>query len=110
MFKITPLQKTLLASVFLLSLSSCAIFSGSETSGQYVDDTTITTKIKEAFIADPVVKASQIHVETMQGVVQLSGFTQSPKAEAKAVTLARQVSGVQSVKDNIVVGDGPQGY
>ena len=64
---------------------------------------TITTKVKEAFIADPQVKASQINVETMQGVVQLSGFVDLPKSEARAVELARQVRGVTSVKDNILI-------
>ena len=96
--------KTTLATLLLLSLGACSIFSGSESGGQYVDDTTITTKVKESFVADPQVQASQIHVETMHGVVQLSGFVQSPKSEARAVELARQTDGVRSVKDNIVIG------
>ena len=96
-------QRILVAAVFVLSLGACSVFQGSETSGQYVDDTTITSKVKESFVADSQISASQIHVETMQGVVQLSGFTPSAKSEARAVTLARQVNGVHSVKDNIVV-------
>jgi len=88
----------------MLCLSACSIFSGSETTGQYVDDATISTKVREAFVGDAQVSASQIHVETMQGVVQLSGFTASPKSEARAVELARQVDGVKSVKDDIAIG------
>ena len=79
------------------------MFQGRETTGQYVDDTTITSKVKESFVADKYVKASQVNVETMQGVVQLSGFVDSTSTEQRAVQLAQQVSGVKSVKDNITV-------
>jgi osmotically-inducible protein OsmY len=96
-------RNSILASIFVLSLASCAMFQGRETAGQYVDDATITTKVKDAFIADPVVKASQVSVETMQGVVQLSGFVDSSNSEQRAVQLAQQVKGVKSVKDDIIV-------
>jgi osmotically-inducible protein OsmY len=82
------------------------MFEGRETTGQYVDDTTITAKVKEAFVADPQVKAMQVNVETMQGVVQLSGFVDSPNIERRAVRLAGQVKGVKSVKDTIIVRAG----
>jgi osmotically-inducible protein OsmY len=98
------LSKALITSAFLLSLASCSMGS-QETTGQYVDDTTITSKVKEAFVADPTVSAAQVHVETMQGVVQLSGFSQSAKGEARAVQLARSVNGVKSVQDNIIVNN-----
>jgi osmotically-inducible protein OsmY len=101
--KFNTTRKSAIASIFFLLLASCSLFSGRETTGQYVDDSTITTKIKEAFVSDPQVKASQINVETMQGVVQLSGFVDSPKSEARAVELAHQVHGVTSVKDNILI-------
>ncbi len=68
----------------MLSLGACSMFEGRETTGQYVDDTTITAKVKEAFIADPVVKAMQVNVETMQGTVQLSGFVDSTRVRAKS--------------------------
>jgi len=97
------LGKALILPVLMLSLGACSLFEGRETTGQYVDDTTITAKVKEAFIADPVVKAMQVNVETMQGTVQLSGFVDSIRAEQRAVQLARQVKGVQDVKDTIVV-------
>jgi osmotically-inducible protein OsmY len=95
--------KTVCIAVLALSLGACSLFQGRETTGQYVDDTTITSKVKEAFIADKQVKATQVNVETMQGVVQLSGFVDSTASEQRAVQLAQQVSGVKSVKDNITV-------
>jgi len=103
MSRLREFSKTMILPVFILSLAACSMFEGRETAGQYVDDTTITTKVKEAFVADPQVKAMQVNVETMQGVVQLSGFVDSSSSEQRAVTLAGQVRGVKSVKDNIVV-------
>jgi len=86
-----------------LSLGACAMFSGRETTGQYVDDTTITTKVKAQIFDDPTLKVLQVNVETMKGVVQLSGFVDSKQSEARAVSIARQVKGVVSVKDDLVV-------
>lgn len=96
-------RKPILASLLLLSLASCAMFEGRETAGQYVDDATITSKVKSAFVADKKVKAMEINVETMQGVVQLSGFVDTPAADARAVQLANNVTGVKSVKDDIII-------
>ncbi|MDR3425538.1 MAG: BON domain-containing protein [Alphaproteobacteria bacterium] len=84
-------------------LASCAMFSGRETAGQYVDDSTITSKVKGDIFEDPALKILQINVETMQGVVQLSGFVDSQTSESKAVTIARHVQGVKSVKDDLIV-------
>lgn len=86
-----------------LSLVSCAMFSGRETTGQYVDDTTITTKVKAQIFDDPYLKVLQVNVETMKGVVQLSGFVDSKQSEDRAVSIARHVKGVVSVKDDLVV-------
>ena len=86
-----------------LTLGACSMFSGHETSGQYVDDTTITTKVKAQIFDDPTLKVLQVNVETMKGVVQLSGFVDSKQSGAKAVAIARQVRGVVSVKDDLVV-------
>lgn len=90
-------------SVLGLSLGACAMFSGRESSGQYVDDTTITTKVKAQIFDDPALKVLQVNVETMKGVVQLSGFVDSKQSEAKAVSIAQKVRGVVSVKDDLVV-------
>jgi osmotically-inducible protein OsmY len=107
MFDANFKKTSLITSILVLFLAACSIFSGQETTGQYVDDATITTKVKEALISDPQVHASQIHVETLQGTVQLSGFSDSAKSEARAVELTRQVRGVKSIKDNIIVRTPP---
>jgi hyperosmotically inducible periplasmic protein len=99
----SQLTKSLAAFALVALLASCAMFEGRETAGQYVDDTTITTKVKAEILGDPSLKVLQINVETMQGVVQLSGFVDSRQSENKAVDIAQRVSGVRSVKDNLVV-------
>src|ERR1700722_17434579 len=106
MFRSYRASKFLLLPVLFLSLGACSLFEGRETSGQYVDDSTITAKVKEAYVADPQVSSMQVNVETMQGVVQLSGFVSSKSMEQHAVQLAQQVNGVKSVKDNLIVKPG----
>jgi osmotically-inducible protein OsmY len=86
-----------------LSLASCAMFSGRESAGEYVDDATITSKVKANILGDKTLKVLEINVETMQGIVQLSGFVDSRKHETRAVEIANQVKGVKSVKDDLVV-------
>ena len=103
MFRSYRASKFLLLPVLFLSLGACSMFEGRETSGQYVDDSTITAKVKEAILADPQVSVMQVNVETMQGVVQLSGFVSSKTADQRALQLASKVQGVKAVKDNIVV-------
>ena len=88
---------------FTVLTASCAMFSGRETAGEYVDDTSITSKVKAEILGDKTLKVLQVNVETMQGVVQLSGFVDSTNSEYKAVDIARHVKGVSSVKDDLVV-------
>lgn len=95
-FMLVPVLVTLLA-------GGCAMFDGRESAGEYVDDATITSKVKADIVGEPTLKVLQINVETMQGIVQLSGFVDSAASEAKAVSLARHVHGVKSVKDDIVI-------
>jgi osmotically-inducible protein OsmY len=71
--------------------------------GSYVDDSTITTKVKAKFAEDKTVSAMAIQVETLKGTVQLSGFAKSLDEKVTAERLARSVSGVQDVKNDIVV-------
>lgn len=84
-------------------VSGCAVFSGQESAGAYVDDATITTRVKARYAKDPDVAATRISVETLNGVVQLSGFAASATEKTKAVSLAREVPGVKDVKDAIIV-------
>ncbi len=97
------LSKFLAFGVLAVCLGGCAMFDGRESPGEFVDDTTITSKVKSNIFGDPALKVLQINVETMQGVVQLSGFVDSRRSESKAVHLARQVDGVKSVKDDLIV-------
>ena len=79
----------------------CASTRTHEGTGEYVDDTVITTKVKAAILDEPTLKSAEINVETFKGVVQLSGFVSSQAAESKAVEVARTVGGVKSVKDDM---------
>jgi hyperosmotically inducible periplasmic protein len=83
--------------------TGCAITSGQSSAGQYVDDTTITARVKARYAKDEDVAATRINVETLKGVVQLSGFATSAAEKSKAVTLAREVPGVKDVRDDIIV-------
>ncbi|HJX58415.1 MAG TPA: BON domain-containing protein [Thiobacillus sp.] len=97
-------SKTLSAAFLAISLVSvvgCASTSKQEGTGQYIDDTVITAKVKAALIEDPLTKAIEINVETFKGVVQLSGFVISQAAADRAVALARGVAGVKSVKNDM---------
>jgi osmotically-inducible protein OsmY len=89
--------------VLFAALTACAPTKTSEGTGEYIDDSVITTKVKAAFAEDPTVKATQVQVETFKGTVQLSGFVDSPDQEHRAVELAKQVQGVQSVKNDMVL-------
>ena len=87
--------------VLLVSMLGCASTSKSEGTGEYVDDTVITTKVKAAIFNEPSLKVAQINVETFKGVVQLSGFVSSQADISKAVGIARGVGGVKSVRNDM---------
>ena len=90
-------------SLFSLTLLGCGATSTREGTGEYIDDTVITTKVKAAILNTASLKVSEINVETFKGVVQLSGFVNSRGDIDKAVTVARQVKGVTSVKNDMRV-------
>jgi osmotically-inducible protein OsmY len=87
--------------VFVALTLGCASTAKQEGTGEYVDDTVITTKVKAAIFAEPTLKSAEINVETFKGAVQLSGFVSSPAAENRAIAVARGVSGVKSVKNDM---------
>jgi len=86
-----------------VALSGCTVFSGRETTGEYVDDATVTTRVNAQIINDSSLKSSQISVETMQDVVQLSGFVDTARAKERAGEIARNTTGVRSVRNNLIV-------
>lgn len=92
-----------LSAFLLVSVVGCASTSKSEGTGEYVDDSVITTKVKAAIFNEPGLKSFEINVETYKGVVQLSGFVSSEADINKAVGVARSVKGVVSVKNNMHV-------
>src|SRR5216683_7145862 len=90
----------------ILALSGCAPMQGRESAGEYVDDATVSTKVRAELLRNQSLKGFDIHVETMQDVVQLSGFVDSPAQKAQAEQIARSVSGVRGVRNDIVVRTG----
>jgi osmotically-inducible protein OsmY len=89
--------------MLIATFVACASTPKQESTGEYVDDSVITTKVKSMLAADDFLKSFQISVETFKGTVQLSGFVASQKAVDKAVEIARSVKGVTSVKNDLVV-------
>jgi len=85
----------------IASFAACDSQSKQESAGEYVDDSVITTKVKSLLAADDFLKSFQITVETNKGAVQLSGSVNSQQAIDKAVTIAKGVKGVKSVKNNL---------
>jgi hyperosmotically inducible protein len=91
-----------LTGITLLS-TGCAVVRGQETVGAYVDDAAITTAVKAKFVDDKIVSAGSISVETLNGVVQLSGFANSTTEKIQAEQIARRSKNVRSVRNDIVV-------
>lgn len=91
------------AAVAVLGTTGCAVTRDQETVGSYIDDATLTTRVKAKLADDPVVSAMAIQVETLKGVVQLSGFAKSADERAQAEALAKSTSGVTSVRNDIIV-------
>ena len=85
----------------LLLAAGCASTSNRESTGQYIDDSSITTRVKKAIFDEPSLKVAQINVETYKSVVQLSGFVDSPAQIGTAGSVARAVEGVTSVKNDL---------
>lgn len=84
-------------------MTGCAVVRDQQTVGSYIDDATITTQVKARFAEDPTVSAMAIKVETLKGVVQLSGFAKTSAEREKAATLAANVNGVARVVNDIMV-------
>ena len=87
--------------VLLVTTVGCASTSKQEGTGEFVDDSVITTKVKAAIFNEATLKTFEINVETFKGVVQLSGFVTSQASINKAVEVTRQVKGVKSVKNDM---------
>ncbi len=97
------LSVTAIALASVLAFTACAETSTSQSTGAYVDDSAITGKVKTAILTDPALNVMQIDVTTYQNVVQLSGFVDTPQMVARAGSVAKQVNGVTSVKNDLIV-------
>jgi hypothetical protein len=99
----TALVAATVAAFLLTTTTGCAVSRGQETTGAYIDDATITATVKSRFVESKAVDAGSISVETMKGTVMLSGFAKNANEKSSAETIARGVSGVKSVKNEIAV-------
>ncbi len=89
--------------IAMVSMVGCAGTPKTESTGEYVDDTAITAKVKTAIFEESTLKSAEINVETFKGTVQLSGFVNSQADINKAVEVARKVGGVKNVKNDMRV-------
>lgn len=87
----------------LLGLGACAVSTDQSTVGEYIDDATITARVKKRFAEDETVSAMRIRVETLKGVVVLSGFATNELEKKRAAEVAREVPNVKKVDNKIVV-------
>jgi osmotically-inducible protein OsmY len=101
--QIRNFMKYLVCITLILAFAGCAATRTRESTGGYVDDSVITTKVKAELIEDPLTKAYQINVKTFKGVVQLSGFVNSAQEKQRAGEVARGVNGVKDVKNDLNV-------
>ncbi len=84
-------------------VTGCSSTSTRESTGEYIDSSALTAKVKSALVADEVVRARDVQVETFRGTVQLSGFVDSEAQKERATAVARSVQGVRDVKNNLIV-------
>jgi osmotically-inducible protein OsmY len=103
MLKTTRILTFLAGLVLVTAFTGCASSAKHESTGQYIDNSVITSKVKTAIFNEPTLKTLQITVESFKGEVQLSGFVDSEQSVKKAGDIARSVDGVVSVKNNLVV-------
>ena len=87
--------------------SACTATRTQESAGEVIDDSVLTSKVKIALIDDPVTKAGQINVETYRGVVQLGGFVDNTQQKAQATKVARSITGVKEVRNDLQVSTKP---
>jgi osmotically-inducible protein OsmY len=103
MKKSSSVTRFLVVLMMIAAFVACASTPQQSSTGEYVDDSVITTKVKSSLANDDFLKSFQISVESRKGIVQLSGFVDSQRAVDKAGQIARGVEGVKSVKNDLIV-------
>lgn len=91
----------LVAVLLAVTVAACGGSPTKESTGEYLDDSTITTKVKAAFVSDKGVDSTDVKVETFKGTVQLSGFADSAAEIERAAQIAAKVAGVKGVRNDI---------
>jgi hyperosmotically inducible protein len=100
------LKLTAIVGVLALA-SACSATRTQQSAGEVIDDSVLTSKVKIALIDDPTTKAGQINVETYRGVVQLGGFVDNARQKAQATRVARSVTGVKEVRNDLLISTKP---
>ncbi|MBI5786863.1 MAG: BON domain-containing protein [Rhodocyclales bacterium] len=95
------IKSSLAAVLIAAAIAACGGSPTKESTGEFIDDTAITTKVMTAFVQDKEVKATEIKVDTFKGNVQLSGFADNNAEIERAARIASQVPGVKSVRNDI---------
>lgn len=95
--------RVLLACLLTVLLAACAGTATQPSTGEYIDDTVLTTRVKSALLNDPAVSGLSVNVETYKGTVQLSGFVKTVAERNRAVALARDIPGVKQVRNDILI-------
>lgn len=103
MSRLNFIPRLLISLVLVVSVAGCAGGKKYESTGEYLDDVAITTKVKTSILGDSKLKVMQISVKTFKGAVQLSGFVDSKEVAERAVELSRTVRGVKSVNNSLIV-------
>ncbi|TAD87197.1 MAG: BON domain-containing protein [Alphaproteobacteria bacterium] len=99
----STIRTLMLATALIGTVAGCAAIRGQETAGEYIDDASITARVNSALLGEPNLKSGAIGVETMQNVVQLSGFVESQQTRSRAGEIARSVQGVRGVRNDLIV-------
>jgi osmotically-inducible protein OsmY len=103
MSKLNLILRLLISLILVVSIAGCAGSKTHESTGEYLDDSAITTKVKSSILGDSKLKVFQISVQTFKGIVQLSGFVNSSEVSARATELTRTVKGVKMVNNSLIV-------
>ena len=103
MFKLNRIINLLLCFLLITAFTGCASTQKRQSTGEYVDDSVITAKVKTAIFNEPTLKTTQITVTTHNGIVQLSGFVDTPASVTRAGEVAERIEGVMAVKNDLIV-------
>lgn len=102
MKQLKSIHTAIMVSLFL-SMLGCASTSTTESTGEYIDDSVITTKVKAAIFNEPTLKSTEINVKTFKGIVQLSGFVSSQADISRAMEVAKTIVGAKFVRNSLYV-------